>query len=624
MLLFVLFVANLDLEALDTEYDPSKLKEIDRVPIRIEFDLSMIEDDTDPLQCHNINDTVNAGYGEVKCNSIHIMTSEKINALKETFQNVADLANKLIKIHRHHNEITIKNVSALQITVKKDISQSDLFITVLARPNSNPDAPALASFLRASQYDLRPVQGYLVAHPPVIPSIPQSFESEQNWYFMVMFHELIHILGMHSSYFGNWMNRDTGMPFGNSIPIAQYINEEYSNRVHPILLTPQVRKATERQFGSSEFAPGFPMGMEIENAGGPSMAGHHPKGRLFLHDLMVALPMPQVKLSDLTLSLIEDMGWYTTNFSYATRNAWGSGEAIGIPKIDGFQRKSPQKVFPKQYLCQDDELDSFTTCSFDYVSVASCKMNTPVKCEGDLTDDDQTFCNNTSFYNPNNLSRRGVLGLFDYTLFRATRPNMVCRDTSDGQFLKTVGLSSKYGMQYGKESGCLRFSGEFQGTTQMLSGCFNLQCRNNVLFFEIEGKEYSCSSENEIIQIDSTSPMNVTCPDPQYLCSIRQFYQKVVPEPTRVLLPGDKPTQTPNESPYETIMKTPQDTLNPTPSQSPQPSNNSIKSFNPLQLVLYSSGFVLIIIIAAYIWIKLHGRGRGFEDFSNRDLLQAV
>ena len=88
--------------------------------------------------------------------------------------------------------------------------------------------------------------------------------------------------------------------------------------------SPSVRAATRDQFGCNS-ARGAP----LEDQGGPSTAGSHWEASLFQTEMMIGASAgtERAVLSNITLALAEDSGWYEPNYAAGgfLRFGWEGG-----------------------------------------------------------------------------------------------------------------------------------------------------------------------------------------------------------------------------------------------------------------------------------------------------------
>ena len=356
---------------------------------------------------------------------------------------------------------------------------------------------------------------------------------------------MIHILGMESYLFESWINPITKEKYGKNFPLKSYIDPLYPKKNFTILYTPNAKKFSEKKWNRTEFAPGIPMGIELEDGGGEYTALLHPEIRVYFDEIMCGIVNPPSKITDLVLSLLEDMGWYNINYSFADVSTWGEGISEEKPFLTNFPVGPPQKVFPKNYLCEDNDLTRTTLCSHDYQHLASCSPVVNVTCPGIKGSYDEIFCDSVEFYNPNQEKTRGKSHAFDF-IKRKTHviPNIgfiSCgQNPRNGQF-QTTSLSEEFKMNFGPQSLCTKITGIRENDFLDISGCYEMKClSNNHIQIKIEEEFIDCSYENQIINISNPKIKNIICPDPKYICYIQNkdsSSNRSIPTTTKDILP---------------------------------------------------------------------------------------
>ena len=418
--------------------------------------------------------------------------------------------------------------------------ETDLFISVTTRPMIEDEIhPIHFSYY---QNDNRPIQGFLNVPPSKIPSEIEKEDSPESYFFMKLLHDTVHIMGFTLDYMKNWLNRKTGLPWGENFPLKSFSHPLYPNKNFTILYTPNVHHICKEKFGIKEFLPGVPIGIELEHD--DEREKGHPKSRLFLNDFLVSEPFhfPLI-ISQFSLAIIEDMGWYTPNYIFGNKiKYWGEDD--GKP-IEGFATKPPRSVIPSSYLCDYDDLDS---TSYDYKYKSIC-LTSPYLCPNEPNTDDYYFCLNQNYYNPQYNNSRGIFRTLDFIPFKSSMASMSCiHNFSNNNFILS-GLSDNYNMKLGYSSRITKF---ITNDYKFEYGCYETTCTlENQVIIDFLGKLYLCEYENQLIPVEGNKDMKYfVCPNPKILCEtywdtdilIRDWY---------VPLPGDPPLKINNIVPIK-------------------------------------------------------------------------
>ena len=508
--------------------NPSYYQPETRVPINIEFDLDAIYSKIDPMECHSINQSINWRFGNLICEEKHLMNEKRITVLKETLDNLKIFFNKLLKINRFEKYILLNWTTELNEEIKmpstKLISNSDLHVLIVARPfAANAGASVAAHPAALSKIDSRPNQGMLFINPEGIPDESEDHIKIEHLFFKVLFHELVHILGMEPTLYKNWINPENGQHWGNSLPLIHYNNPKYPNKTFHILATKASKNFAIKRWNRNEFAPGIPMGIELEDGGGEYTSLSHPESRIYFNEVMVGMLNPPMLITDCVLSLLEDMGWYTVDFSLASPLTWG---VVGLnEKKSDFPTEPAQLVFPKGYECSNDDLNWELICSHDFIAGAFCIPPSPVNCPGTSGSSDELFCKSQEFYNPLNLSTRGRSSVFDFIKLKSSMvgPNkfLFCNEESGKTGFHDDNSAIDYNMKFGKSSACTKIITQKSNLTRKMAGCYKMKCNNEKkkLIININNNEFKCEYEDQIINIGSNNIKNIYCPNPNIICN---------------------------------------------------------------------------------------------------------
>lgn len=348
---------------------------------------------------------------------------------------------------------------------------------------------------------------------------------------------MIHALGFSSQLFQNFLNRETGQRWGSSFPLTKYINPKYPHKEFTILQTPMAHKYASKRFGKKEFAPGIKMGIELEDGGSSGTKGHHPEKRVYHSEVFSGQidHFPQY-LSDLSLCLIEDMGWYSVNFSLAEELPYGNKELMENEK---FPTDPPLSVFPKHYLGNSETIFG---CTYDYKSIG---LNIPSQF---TCPDNIGYCSNLAFYNSEYLPFRGFDELSDYVPLYFSLSDLRCNSQTDEKYKYVTYLLINF-MNFSKESYC--WNTKHKLSESLSPGCYFTRCssHNDFVEFYIDEKIYRCNYENEKININHTLIEYFECPNPLTFCKTINLKNKKIENFERVPFPLDYKPPHPTESP---------------------------------------------------------------------------
>jgi len=263
--------------------------------------------------------------------------------------------------------------------------------------------------------------------------------------------------------------------------------------------------------------------------------------------------------------LIEDMGWYSVNFSYAKPLHWGDYSSFGENQPKNIHKDPPQIAFPKHYFCSEED-DLKLSCGYDFKTLTQCYL-LKKNCPG-TTDNEKLFCSEQGFYNPLNKSYYGFHNVFDFMPIKneiirlpinhfcfKSNPKIINATIAPPFFAKQVICNSQ-------------------------------KSAYNVTVF---GKAYYCDSDSKEILFDETNPLyySFKCSSPKIICEGIEFDKKQILQPLRVPFPSDKNGDT---------------------STTPKPNQESTnQNFTPKR-ILYGLIIAIVFVSVVIMVIKFHGR----------------
>ena len=171
---------------------------------------------------------------------------------------------------------------------------------------------------------------------------------------MLFFHEISHILAFNDNLFPYF------------IGIKNPITKAIINGVERTLLkTPKVLEYARGHFGCPSLG-----GVELENQGGSGSAGSHWEGRIMFGDYMISIDYSEIVVSDITLAVFEDSGWYSVN--YFTGGLFKTGKAEGCEFLQNtcIDRNTQKARFSLDF-CDDN---SFGYCTPGHLIKGYCYL----------------------------------------------------------------------------------------------------------------------------------------------------------------------------------------------------------------------------------------------------------
>lgn len=195
----------------------------------------------------------------------------------------------------------------------------------------------------------RPLIGNANICPGTLSNKTISFDRQVG----VIAHEILHAMGFQEDMFEQYID-SSGNPLGRDNVVGSVLNNGKSQSA---IITPTVVKVARQYYGCSSLG-----GVPLEDEGGDGTAGSHWEWRVLQGDVMASV-LPQdgssPQMTDFTLALLNDTGWYEPIWEDAGWIEWGRGWGCDFVQLScyDFMTKYPEQKFfcdsrPNEYnLC---------------------------------------------------------------------------------------------------------------------------------------------------------------------------------------------------------------------------------------------------------------------------------
>ena len=228
----------------------------------------------------------------------------------EVLKSAINLLQKIILIKRETSKIilnsTVIQKSCDNISISNDLAKGkgtgvDADLILLAKFTDNElgsNVQAAATYCALDPNTHRPLVGYVLINSSLDLS---TMGNAEEYLKLLFFHEITHVLVFHPIL---WENHYIPVLNGSKFTMTKEING--INRT--LITSPNVLKAAKKHFGCSDIE-----GIELENQGGSGTSGSHWESRVMLGDYMIGFDYSEIFLSEITLGLFNDSGWYKVN-----------------------------------------------------------------------------------------------------------------------------------------------------------------------------------------------------------------------------------------------------------------------------------------------------------------------
>lgn len=438
-------------------------------PLRIYFDYTTLDAQT------NITEATKNGIRQI------------LNATQNVFQNILKVQRLPYKLQILQCDPTV----SISQTVSTTGADADLVIFPFIDYSLTDNIEAYASACVISLSNKKPVAG-------LIAFSPQTNTTKTNWlqyYSTLAIHELTHVLVFNPPLFDSYVDANN-----NPLGIDNVLKQEVVNNVtRTMIKTPKVVEAAKKHFNCSKVT-----GVELEDYGGDGTAGSHWEARVMMGDYMIGVSMDEVAISDITLALFEDSGWYQANYYTGGLFRFGKNAGCGFLNSTCLTDKIPN--YPNEF------------CNAAYSSICSAGKTTRAICyiANYNTTLDLPF---RYFSDP----KEGGFPYADYCPVAAVVTNSSYYYPSSC----TAGYnqySSLFEESISDSSAC--FSSSLLSTNFTLirgqgkrATCYNYKCAaNNTLIVTIGNSTINCTQTNAYMTIPGYNG-HLKCPDYNLICT---------------------------------------------------------------------------------------------------------
>lgn len=238
-----------------------------------------------------------------------------ISNLKKVIEEAIKPLENLLSVQRLQEPLAINDCDSQITKISTEVSsgiESDIvvFPVIDASLSSNQNTDnffsilAYASPCKLSGINYRPVAGIVSFSPN---GIDTSYDNWMEFYSLITIHELIHIFVFNSSLYSYFIDSN-----GVRIPESKiYKTVLVNGKEKNMIISPKVVQEARKHFGCSSLEGLYLEDIEFVNN---SEVSSHWENKYMLGDLMIGNTYQEYALSQMTLALFEDSGWYKVNY----------------------------------------------------------------------------------------------------------------------------------------------------------------------------------------------------------------------------------------------------------------------------------------------------------------------
>ena len=454
---------------------------------------------------------------------------EKINIIEKAMYRCSNIFKKLINIInplkspiKIKSEQDLKEWKFTKYKIHSDLMPNskgiscDLVILIRFK-NENEDIKyefPEASAVYIDEYTKRPILGILI--------INYEFEiktNTQDYMEYLLLHGITHILGFSYNLFSSFPGQLSG-----TIIIEKEIR---TNKEKYKVKTPKVLEFAKKYFKCEHIT-----GVELENSEDTKNPSHW-EARILLGEYMNSEPYtPEQAISEFTLSLLEDSGWYKINYFTGGLMRFGKNQGCNFINKDCLTYKS--------FIYEVNFKNEFCDPSINWVPSCSSGRQSRSYCSTELNEIDPDF---QRFGNYRGRSNTDFCFINDYFPSEENLAHYVgnCKK-GDGNYGSNIlyndnikesnsKIPESFGEKYGNNSFCVLSSVIPKAQTNkdiqkynkyidvIHSMCYPIFCTEKSLTIQINNQYIVCPRQGGKIELVGEFKGELYCPDYNLICT---------------------------------------------------------------------------------------------------------
>ena len=365
----------------------------------------------------------------------------------------------------------------------------------------------------------RPIIGLLTV------SIDTSFYNMgrvSEYFSEVFLHELTHALGFLYSMFEYFPNG-----------LSNTVNSFFiRGKIRNLIVTPTVKEVAKKYYNCSNI-----MGVELEDQGGTGSASSHWEQRILLGDYMGAvIYQEEMTISEITLALLEDSGWYKANYYTGGLMRFGKNKGCAFLENNCLDVNTYKTEFVNEFF--DYENKNAPSCSTgrlsrtygiayqysiildnDYASnfignegnYETGAIYTADYCltHGQITSESIAYFTGNCKFGSGNYGSNIYYYNYDTNSYESNHPN--------------YRLPNELGESYSNTSFCIMSSLVPEGKYKLYGSifhpmCYQTYCSSSFLTIQINDDYIVCPRQGGNVQVDGYDG-KIHCPDYNLICT---------------------------------------------------------------------------------------------------------
>lgn len=482
--------------------------------------------------------------------------SPLLNDLKIILNKTKQVFEKIIKVKRLTHKLKLNESKCSDAKIpsvyKNQGVDADLIIFVVINTDGSfakDKTEAAAIYCIQDSTTKRPVAGYIEYSPEI--KLKDS-STMLDYFVWLSLHEITHVFVMHMGLYYDFVDANYRELNKDHVLGKKRVSKRGKSKTVNLIKTPKVVEKAREHFKCPDLE-----GVPLESTGDASTAGCHWSKKYMNTDYMIGDSYGENLISEITLALIEDSGWYEVDYSMANLFLWGKDKGCGffsekciVPFAN--ENNSLDKGYTPRFSPEFCAKLNYPTCSRSNIFRAQCVANyysSPLPANeryfqdpkiggsDDMTQkcpiatDENLF--DTGYYESSCRVGKKIISTsqlekicpecscFMSTLnFKGVKREYKKRTHSSKKFR----FKSISGLDKEKVINDIKtFNGVFEEDPKLndkipIASCYEYKCEEDELFVIIENIKYKCP-KNSVMEFKDPYTGYIICPDSDEICN---------------------------------------------------------------------------------------------------------
>lgn len=246
---------------------------------------------------------------------------ELLSFLKDTIHPIiTKIFSSILKVHPLTSPLTINTCEPINLPSPHKVNDTDIIIFVTTDESFiENDVEAAAIHCVQDSVTHRPIAGYIKYSPDLI--FNSTREGDIAYFTWLTLHEITHVLVMNKDLYTDFIDSSSNLPLGIEHIIEKKRMSPNNKQRYSFIKTKNVLIKAKKYFECDDI-----IGVPLENKGGAGTSLSH-WSKLYMNtDYMIGNSYLENNISEITLALFEDSGWYKVDFSKSDMFLWGKGK----------------------------------------------------------------------------------------------------------------------------------------------------------------------------------------------------------------------------------------------------------------------------------------------------------